>query len=151
MKTVAYLRSVIQILRDNFLGTKRYSWFYYNFKNIYRIDKGILRERGSDDCLFVEYVKIWNVSKTNKKVKNLPNTSKFVNFKTKKSPGLGYSEKHSYEKLLPLTIQTLNIFYFLGWFLPSHFYICRVAIFMRVIWKCKKRCMKDILIFSIVK
>lgn len=45
MKTVAYLRSVIQILRDNFLGTKRYSWFYYNFKNIYRIDKGILRER----------------------------------------------------------------------------------------------------------
>ena len=79
------------------------------------------RERGSDDCLFVVYVKIWNVSKTNKNVKNLPNTSKFVNFKTKKSPDLGYFEKHSYKKLLSLTIQTSNIFYFLGWFLSLTF------------------------------
>lgn len=129
MKTVAYLRSVLQIFRDHFLDTK--------FENIYRIDKGILRERererGSDDCLFVVYVKIWNVSKTNKNVKNLPNTSKFVNFKTKKSPDLGYFEKHSYEKLLSLTIQTSNIFYFLGWFFPSYFYICRVSIFTGVI------------------
>lgn len=45
MKTVVYLRSVLQIFRDNFLDTKRYPWFYYEFENIYRIDKNILRER----------------------------------------------------------------------------------------------------------